>query len=132
MKSHLTRPPVRFSEDQRASIVRGIDRVCRENGLVIHAGCVGYDHTHLVIARHHHSAERVVSLVKARATQQLRYEGLWTDIDSKGTPLTPWAEGCWKVFINDREQLYAAIDYVNRHPTKEGLPIELWPFLTPV
>jgi hypothetical protein len=42
---------------------------------------------------------------------------------------TPWAEGCWSVFINDFEQLRAAIEYVERHPGKEGLTAQAWPFV---
>jgi hypothetical protein len=42
---------------------------------------------------------------------------------------TPWSEGCWKVFINDRAQLHAAIAYVQRHPAKEGLPAQDWSFI---
>ena len=46
-----------------------------------------------------------------------------------GTIPTPWAEKCWSVFVNDEQQLGAAIAYVERHPEKEGLPRERWSFL---
>jgi hypothetical protein len=46
-----------------------------------------------------------------------------------GAVPTPWAEGCWSVFIDDVEQLRAAIRYVQRHPMKEGLPPQSWDFL---
>ena len=38
-------------------------------------------------------------------------------------------EGCWKVFINDEDQLRAAIEYVQRHPMKEGLLPQNWEFV---
>jgi hypothetical protein len=43
---------------------------------------------------------------------------------------TPWSAGCWSVFINDTAQLRAAIDYVKRHPGKEGLSEQHWEFVT--
>jgi hypothetical protein len=33
------------------------------------------------------------------------------------------------VFINDEDQLAAAIEYVERHPTKEGLPPQRYEFV---
>jgi len=47
----------------------------------------------------------------------------------QGIP-TPWSEGIWSVFINDDEQLRAAIAYVQRHPIKEGLQPVPYDFLT--
>ena len=45
---------------------------------------------------------------------------------------TPWSMGMWKVFINDEEQLRAAIHYVRRHPEKEGLAPQRWSFTSNV
>ena len=42
---------------------------------------------------------------------------------------TSWAEGCWSVFIDDEEQLRCAINYVRRHPEKEGLERREWGFV---
>ena len=48
-----------------------------------------------------------------------------------GTVPTPWSEGIWSVFINDEAQLAAAIQYIQRHPEKDGLPAQSWPFVMP-
>ena len=50
---------------------------------------------------------------------------------SAGTVPTPWSESIWGVFINDDAQLAAAIQYVQRHPEKDGLPEQSWPFVMP-
>ena len=50
-------------------------------------------------------------------------------IGKRGGLPTPWSEGCWKVFIDTKEQCAAAIAYVERHPVKEGLPKKRWPFV---
>jgi hypothetical protein len=51
---------------------------------------------------------------------------------SNGTIPTPWSESIWSVFINDQAQLEAAIRYVKRHPMKEGLEEQNWPFVVPL
>jgi len=48
---------------------------------------------------------------------------------SDGAVPSPWARKQWSVFINDEEQLACAIEYVERHPIKEGLPAQSWNFL---
>ena len=50
---------------------------------------------------------------------------------SDGAVPTPWSEGIWSVFISDGEQLTSANRYVERHPEKEGLPRQNWPFVKP-
>jgi hypothetical protein len=73
--------------------------------------------------------------MKGRAGQQMRAENchpLNAFANENGAPPTPWAEGCWPVFINEREQLADAIEYVTRHPQKEGLPPQTWAFVTPI
>jgi hypothetical protein len=57
---------------------------------------------------------------------------MWNCPKSDGALHTPWAEGCWHVFINDEPQLQTAIEYVTGHPAKEGQAAQNWPFITPV
>jgi REP element-mobilizing transposase RayT len=133
-KQALKYPPVRFNEEQRQSIGRGIARTCEESDIAVHACAIGHDHVHAVIARHAKSVERIVGQMEGRAGQQMRAENchpLNAFATDNGAPPTPWAEGCWSVFINDRRQLVEAIDYVSRHPQKEGLPPQTWGFVAP-
>jgi REP element-mobilizing transposase RayT len=125
-KRALKYPPVRFTEDQRDVVGSGFARAVQESSIVIHACCIGYDHVHVVVARHMRAIERTVSQLKARATQALRESAVAPDAPS------PWAEGCWRVFINDDPQLREAVSYVERHPMKEGLAPQIWSFVTPL
>jgi REP element-mobilizing transposase RayT len=134
-KQLLKYPPVRFDARQRDAIARGIARACKESEIVVPACAIGFDHAHAVVSRHVKSIEQIVGHFKGRATQRLRMDGchpLEQFAVGDKPPPTPWAEGCWSVFINDEEQLRNAIDYVNRHPEKEGLPPQNWDFVTPV
>jgi REP element-mobilizing transposase RayT len=132
-KKHLKYPPARFDEACRQSIAQGFERACVEFGFVIHAGAIGFDHVHLVAARDpKRTIERVVSVLKARATRQMNEDGTnpMTGLDDP-TP-TPWATKAWSVYIDDEKQLRSAVGYVERHPMKEGMPRQRWGFVTPL
>jgi hypothetical protein len=70
--------------------------------------------------------------LKSHATRELtsrRIHPLNGHVGKRGGLPTPWSEGCWKVFIDNDPQLQSAIAYVERHPSKEGLPKQSWDFL---
>ena len=132
-KQALKYRPVRFDARQRDAIAAGIEQACTESAIVIHACAIGHDHVHTVTSRHAKPIEPVVGQFKGRATQQMKAAGchpLSEFCAADGVPPTPWAEGCWSVFINDEMQLINAIEYVQRHPEKEGLEVQRWGFVS--
>ena len=130
-KEHLKYSPARFDEACRQSIARGFSRACAEFGFKIHAASIGFDHVHIVSSRDaHRDIENIVAVLKARATAQMKLDGTHPMRAYDPIP-TPWAKGCWSVFIENEVQLKNAIDYVTRHPQKEGLPPQNWDFITP-
>lgn len=132
MKEHLKYPPVRFDVACRRSIARGFGRACDEFRFRIHACAIGFDHVHLVISRNaDRTVEGIVSVLKARATSQMKLDATHPMAGYPDCP-TAWGKKCWSVFINDTVQLRRAIDYVNRHPMKEGLESQRWDFITPL
>ena len=135
VKQHLKYPPVRFDDAQRAAVIAGIGRACHEADIHLLAGVIGHDHGHVTVARHPtRTIERIVGHFKARATQALTAAGchpMAAYADAAGRVPTPWAGGCWKVFIDDPEQMRAAVAYDQRHAAKEGLPPQPWPFARP-
>jgi REP element-mobilizing transposase RayT len=134
-KQHLKYPVVRFDEQERHCIADGIAQACTESAIGLLACAIGFDHVHSVLERHQKTAEQIVQHFKGRATKHLTRAGLHPlrgFARRNGTTPSPWAEGCWHVFINDEKQLSAAINYVNRHPEKEGLPPQNWPFVLAV
>jgi hypothetical protein len=132
-KRALKYPVVRFDEEQRYCIADGIRQACQESSIVVPACAIGFDHVHVVTKRHEKSIEQVVQHFKSRATKQMSRAGLHpmrAFVDRRGEVPSPWAEKCWHVFIDNEPQLHMAIDYVQRHPAKEGLPRQNWPFIT--
>ncbi len=134
-KLALKYPPVRFNEAQRNAIVTGFGRACLEGKYGCLACCVGYDHAHLVFSRHERPITMIAGHLKTRATRELNACGvnpLSADVAGHDNLPSPWSEGCWKVFIDDDEQLNAAMRYVKGHASKEGLPEQTWDLLRPL
>lgn len=134
-KQALKYPPVRFDDHHREAIAAGFAQAVDESDITIHACAIGYDHIHVIIARHIKPIERVIGQFKGRANQHLKAaqcHPLAEYASGEGVVPSPWSEGCWSVFINDEAQLGTAIDYVKRHPVKEGLPAQDWNVVRPV
>jgi REP element-mobilizing transposase RayT len=130
-KEHLKYPPVRFDEKQREAIAQGFGVACADSNYLIPACCIGYDHAHLIIERHEREITSIAGHLKSAATRALTGVGIHPlngHIGKRGGLPTPWSEGCWKVFIDDVEQLACAIAYVDRHPLKEGMTRQDWGF----
>lgn len=134
-KMHLKHPGVRFDEEQRVCIASGIEKACEESSIHLHELAIGYDHAHTLVGRHTKTIEQVVQHFKSRATKEMTHRGchpLQRYMNRDGSIPTPWAKNAWHVYINDDQQLGAAMEYIRRHPQKEGFPPQRWPFLTPV
>ena len=131
-KRALKYPPVRFDHAQRQCIADGFSIAIAEGGYAVYACCIGHDHAHLVVGRDARTIERIASHLKSKATMSLTRSDLHplrAFGKPDGTVPTPWSEGIWSVFINDDPQLASAIRYIQRHPAKEGLPEQDWPFV---
>ena len=73
-------------------------------------------------------------MMKSRATRQLLEEGLHpfaAEPKRNGTTVCCWADGLWKVFIDNEAHYRAAIRYVEQNPLKEGKKIQAWRFVVP-
>ena len=125
--------PVRFSPRQIRSIATGFARAARESGYVLYACAILYDHAHYVVARHDRDVETITSHLKSFATRQLRADGLHPFeryARRDGSVPSVWAEGLWKVFLFNDEEIRRAIRYVNDNPGREGMPAQEWEFVT--
>jgi hypothetical protein len=134
-KRALKYPPVRFNDAQRRAIAAGFARACADGKYTCLACCIGHDHGHLVLERHQRDPEVIAGHLKSHATRELTRRGIHPlngHVGKRGGLPTPWSEGCWKVFIDDNEQLKTAITYVERHAEKEGLPRQDWEFVVAV
>jgi REP element-mobilizing transposase RayT len=132
MKKHLKYAPVRWTGLQARAIARGFAKAVGESGYRVLACAILEDHLHLVIVRCDRAIGQIVAHLKARATQQLRAEGIhpferFADVD--GSVPTMWAGKYWKVFIDNDEHFDKAVDYVDRNPAKERKKRQDWNFV---
>ncbi len=133
-KQHLKYPPVVLSEAQIACAAKGFQAMVKKSHYRVFACAILPEHIHMVLGRHTYKVESMVRLLKAEASTQLQRDILhpmqkWPLAD--GTLHTPWAEKCWKVFLDSAEDIVRAIRYVEENPMKEGRPPQSWPFVVP-
>jgi hypothetical protein len=130
-KGALKYPPVRFDAAQRVAVAEGFGRAIKEGEYPAYACCIGHDHAHVVMGRHQRSIERIAGHLKGKASMALRSAGCHplAGYATGDTIPSPWSDGCWSVFISEIAQARSAIDYVMRHPAKEGLKPQEWSFV---
>jgi REP element-mobilizing transposase RayT len=131
-KKALKYPAVRFSDLQRNAIADGFAEAISEASYEVLACCIGFDHAHLIVARHQREIEKIAAHLKSKATMALtdaQRHPLREFRSYSGSVPTPWAAGSWNVFINNQAYLLSAIRYVRQHPYKEGLRQQNWAFI---
>ncbi len=114
----LSRRPYFINDSTRPIVAEGFTQVVERLNLTVHACAIMNDHAHILVLRSGYRIEYLVNQFKGAATRAL------------GLKVTPWTQGCWKVFINDEETLRAAAEYTKTNPVKVGLPPQNWSFVT--
>jgi hypothetical protein len=124
-KQALMFPPVRFTGKQTLAVATGFGRAALEGHYSLLACAVLPEHAQLVIGRHERNIRRIAGHLRARATQQLHSDGLWSN-----SPQPVWGQRPWAVYLNSIEDMRRAIGYVERNPEKEGKRRQKWSFVT--
>jgi REP element-mobilizing transposase RayT len=133
-KAALSYPPVTFDGRQALCVANGFARMVAKARYQVYACSILPEHVHMVLGRYRYDVETMVRLLKAEATTELIQEGrhpLAAYSTPDGTPPSPWARKCWKVFLNDPETVRNAIGYVERNPIKDGKRPQRWSFVVP-
>ena len=132
-KNALKRPAVKFNMEQIESVAAGIAEYAARAKLSMFACAILPDHVHLVLGRHRLKAEKLVIQLKAAATRQLMWDGIHPFANLAGGKRPPkcFARGQWDVFLDSEEGFERSISYVERNPSKEGMPAQEWDFVTP-
>jgi hypothetical protein len=116
----LTRPPFFLNDTSRGLVGRAFASTVARLDLQVPACAIMNDHVHLVVVRNVYRIEYLVNQLKGAATRALQLR------------VTPWARGCWKIFIDNWAALRAAAAYVQGNPPRGGLVPQNWDFLTPL
>jgi REP element-mobilizing transposase RayT len=122
----LKHPVLLFEEQERLLIAEAFGEVIAAERYTCYACAVMPDHVHIVIRKHKDTAEemaeKLMQASKARLIEAKRREPdhpIWVG----GTP--------WSDFLDHPTEVRRVIGYVERNPTKIGLPAQKWSFAKP-
>ena len=111
-KQCLTRRAVKFTDLQARTIGKGFAQAVFESGYRVLACAIMPEHVHMVIAWRDRRIERIIAHFKARASRQLRLEGIHPSAgdanEGKSLP-SPWGRNGWNVYLNTQEAVSGAI-----------------------
>lgn len=122
-EDQLNYPLIRFDSEQRNAIGAVFGDVVGDRKYTCNACAIMPDHVHLVIRKHRDSAEVMIGNLQGASRTRLRNHALVHDEHPT------WTKGGWKVFLNSPAEVWSRIRYVETNPTKEGLPLQQWPFV---
>ncbi len=124
-KAALKYPPAVFTGREALAIGEGFADAIIEGDYRCFACAIMPEHVHVAMATHKRSAGQIVGHLKSKATLRLRDEGLW----AAARPV--WGENCWKVYLDDEEDVGRSVEYTNENPRREGKPSQKWSFVQP-
>ena len=122
-KRLLNYPPVILTGKQALSTARGLEMAVQESDYSIYACSILPEHVHVVIGLHRKSAGQIVGHLKARAGKFIRMDCGWP------TERPVWTEGYWTAYLDNPEDVFRAISYVEANPVKEGKQAQHWEFV---
>jgi len=130
-KSALKYPPVVFDGVMGRAIGQGFAKAVEASGYGVLACAVMPEHVHVVVRRHEQDVERMVGHLKGRASKRMEESGVHPMMEfRRGDEIpSPWAEGCWKVFLDGAGDIERAAKYVEENPLREGMKRQEWYFL---
>ena len=114
------RRPYFIDDSTRQIVARGFSQTVQKFGLTVRACAIMNDHVHLLTLRSKHRIEYLAGRFKADASRVLHL------------PATPWTQGAWKVFLEDKEAIASAARYIEMNPIKAGWEPQHWDFVTPL
>jgi hypothetical protein len=114
-----------FQEAEREIIARSFAETIQRERYTCYGLVLMKDHTHLCIRKHRHLAEQMVLTFQEFSRRALIEAGL----RAKDHPV--WGGPGWKVFLDETEDVWRTIRYIDDNPIKIGESPQVYPFVTP-
>jgi REP element-mobilizing transposase RayT len=121
----LKYPLLQFGEREIACIGRAFAQAVEECKYTCYACMIMPDHIHLLIRKHKHLAEEMIANFQRMSQICLKDEGL------RGMEHPVWGGPGWKVFLDEPNDVWRVIEYVDENPDKIGQPRQRWPYVIP-
>ncbi len=122
----LRHPLLAFDDAARAAIGEAFGEVVGRERYTCYACAVMPDHVHVLVRKHKHTAEEMAENLMRGSRERLIECG-------HREPTHPtWIAGHgWSVFLDHPDEVRRTVGYIERNPTKIGLPAQRWPFVRP-
>ena len=121
----LTFGPLAFCSDAVSVIADAFARVIDTERYTCWACAIMPDHVHVLIRKHKHLAEEMISNLQRESHLALRDAGI-RDMEH---PV--WGGHGWKVFLDTPADVQRTIPYIEENPRKLKRPAQRWPFVKP-
>jgi REP element-mobilizing transposase RayT len=123
-KPLLQFPVCRFGGVQRCEIGGAFSKSILNHRYTCYGCAIMPDHVHIIVRKHKDSAETMIEKLQNESRERI-VECQFVTADH---PV--WTKNSWRVFLNTPDDVRRRIAYVERNPLKEGLPRQIWPFVT--
>ncbi|QDU18450.1 hypothetical protein [Urbifossiella limnaea] len=122
----LKHPVLDLDKAARAIVGAALGEVVAAERYTCYACAVMPDHVHLLVRKHRHTAEEMVTTLAAASRAGLVEAGC-------RDPAHPtWTAGVgWRGFLEHPEDVRRTIGYIERNPLSLRLPVQRWPFVVP-
>jgi REP element-mobilizing transposase RayT len=121
----LKHPLLDFQLADFPIIAEGLDDAIRKHNYTCYACAIMPDHVHILIRKHKHLAEEMLSNFQAATRLRIRNASPRTE----DHPV--WGGPGWKVFLGTPADIKRTIGYIISNPPKQRLPRQIWPFVKP-
>lgn len=107
------------------SVGQGFADAIRECSYTDYACAILFDHVHLIIRKHKHTAEEMIEHLQHFSRLRLSTDGF------RAADHPVWCRGGWNIFLDQPDEIRRTIGYVEDNPLPYRMPHQLWEFVTP-
>lgn len=112
-----------FDRQSVNTIAAAFSEVIERQRYTCYACAIMFDHAHLLIRKHKHTAEQMIEHFQASSRLRLR------DANLRPANHPAWGGPGWKVFLDHPDQVRRTIGYVEDNPIKMRQPRQTWNFV---
>jgi REP element-mobilizing transposase RayT len=123
-RSVLKHPLLDLTGAAIASCATGFADAIQELDYTCYACAILFDHVHLIIRKHKHTAEQMIENLQRCSRLRLSADGF------RPPDHPTWCRSGWKIFLDHPGEVRRTIGYVERNPLPYGMPVQRYGFVT--
>ena len=107
------------------SVGAGFTEAIRAFEYTCYACAILFDHVHLILRKHRHTAEEMIENLQHFSRLRLSADRF------RANDHPTWCRGGWKVFLDHPDEVWRTIKYVQDNPLPYRMPVQRWSVVTP-